>query len=590
MPGKEIKQERKNTMNKKNENPLMDIFVYVDEKKQVIFSVVCSIISVIAGFVPYIACAMLVNSLMKGQLQAKTIYIWGGSAVCGYLIKTGMFMLASYCSHKMAYSVMAKIRTMMAKKLLTVSLGDVKKKTAGEYKQIIMDEIEHLEYPLAHMIPELTSNILGFVLVLLLVFVNSWQLGLAAVGTLAVGFVIYGMMMAGSDVMGIFKKYTADSEHMSGAMVEYVKGMEVIKAYGQTASSMEKFSSAVLTFRDSMKKWFAHCYPYIAGFYVVTPNSLLFVLPLGALLLSKGIIDLSSFIFCMFLAFGVAEPLIKMVEFADQIMAINTTMTKVNEFMAMEDLPEGRMDIASADVLEMKNVNFGYDDNQVLKNISFRVKKGQRIAFVGASGSGKSTIAKLLVRFYDPQDGAVLLNGRDIRNTSMKELMDQVSYVTQDNFLIDASVFDNIKIGNENATKEQVIEAAKKASCHQFIMEFADGYDTSVGGVGGRMSGGQKQRIAIARTILKEAPIVILDEATAFMDPENENLVQNSMEALTKDKTLIMIAHRLQTVVNCDCIYVMNQGEIVASGSHEELLKNCEIYINMWKHNEGMEV
>lgn len=590
MPGKEIKQERKDTMNKKNENPLMDIFVYVDEKKQVIFSVVCSIISVIAGFVPYIACAMLVNSLLKGQLQAKTIYIWGGSAVCGYLIKTWMFMLASHCSHKMAYSVMAKIRTMMAKKLLTVSLGDVKKKTAGEYKQIIMDEIEHLEYPLAHMIPELTSNILGFVLVLLLVFVNSWQLGLAAVGTLAVGFVIYGMMMAGSDVMGIFKKYTADSEHMSGAMVEYVKGMEVIKAYGQTASSMEKFSSAVLTFRDSMKKWFAHCYPYIAGFYVVTPNSLLFVLPVGALLLSKGIIDLSSFIFCMFLAFGVAEPLIKMVEFADQIMAINTTMTKVNEFMAMEDLPEGRMDIASADVLEMKNVNFGYDDKQVLKNISFRVKKGQRIAFVGASGSGKSTIAKLLVRFYDPQDGAVLLNGQDIRNTSMKELMDQVSYVTQDNFLIDASVFDNIKIGNENATKEQVIEAAKKAGCHQFIMEFADGYDTSVGGVGGRMSGGQKQRIAIARTILKEAPIVILDEATAFMDPENENLVQNSMEALTKDKTLIMIAHRLQTVVNCDCIYVMNQGEIVASGSHEELLKNCEIYINMWKHNEGMEV
>ena len=435
------------------------------------------------------------------------------------------------------------------------------------------------------MLPELTSNILGFLIVVIYMFTVSWQLALASLGTLVLGFLIYGMMMAGKDVMGMFQKYTKDSETMAGTMVEYVNGMEVIKAFGRTASSMEKFSSAVKAFRDSMIAWFKHCHPFLAGFYVVTPNSLMLVLPIGIVLLSTGSITLNHFIICMFLAFGVAQPLIKIMEFADHIMAITTTMGKVDEIMEMEELPQGKSSLQAADHLAMKHISFSYGDVEVLHDVSFEVHKGQKVAFVGASGSGKSTIAKLLVRFYDPDVGGIQIDGIDIRNTSLNNLMSKISFVTQDNYLFDTSIKENIRMGDIFASDEEVICASKQAGCHEFICSLPDGYETLSGNAGNKLSGGQKQRIAIARAILKDAPIVILDEASAFMDPENEDRVQKSIEALTKEKTLIMIAHRLHTIIHCDCIFVVNDGRIIASGTHEELLKSCEIYQTLWERN-----
>ena len=496
---------------------------------------------------------------------------------------------ASSVSHRMAYSAMGEIRTTLAQKLLRISLGKVKEKSAGEYKQMLMDEIEHLEYPLAHMVPELTSNLIGFIAVLVYIFIESWQLGLAAVGTLVVGFIIYGMMTAGHDLMAIFKQFTSDSEKMTGIMVEYVSGMEVIKAFGRTASSMEKFTTSVMKFKESMQVWFAHCYPYMAGFYVVTPNSLLFVLPIGVALMAAGKLPIEVFITCAFLAFGVAEPLIKIVEFSDNLTAIQTTMKKVNELLDIEEMNQGSLKLNGADIVEAENVVFGYHEKEILHGISFQVKKGEKIAFVGASGSGKSTIAKLIARFYDVQEGSIKINGQDIRNVTMENLMQQINYVTQDNYLLDMSIADNIRLGNPSASDERVIEIAKQIGCHDFIMTLPQQYQTTVGGAGARLSGGQKQRIAIARAMLKDAPIVILDEATAFMDPENESLVQQSINTLTRDKTLIMIAHRLQTVVDCDRIYVVNAGNIIASGTHEQLLASCENYRMMWKHHNGEE-
>ena len=368
--------------------------------------------------------------------------------------------------------------------------------------------------------------------------------------------------------------------------VEYVNGMEVIKAFGRTASSMEKFSSAVKAFRDSMIAWFNHCHPFLAGFYVVTPNSLMLVLPIGILLLAAGSITLEHFILCMFLAFGVAQPLIKIMEFADHIMAITTTMGKVDEIMRMEELPQGVSTLPGADVLNMSHVSFGYGDTEVLHDVSLEVHKGQKVAFVGPSGSGKSTIAKLLVRFYDPDAGGIQINGIDIRNVPLDDLMSNISFVTQDNFLFDTSIKENIRMGNITATDEDVINAAKQAGCHEFITSLSEGYETAAGNAGNKLSGGQKQRIAIARAILKDAPIVILDEASAFMDPENEDRVQKSIEALTEKKTLIMIAHRLHTVIHCDCIFVVDDGHIIARGTHDELLKNCMVYQTLWERNQ----
>lgn len=573
-------------MKNKGANPIAEVFSYVNDKRLIGLSVFLAVIAVLSGLLPYFAASYLVIGLVSETLTENHVLVWGILAIVGYLFKTICLTLSSICSHKMGYAVMAEIRTMLTQKLLRLSMGKATKRNAGEYKEILMDEVEHLEYPLAHMLPELTSNILGFLIVVIYMFTVSWQLALASLGTLVLGFLIYGMMMAGKDVMGMFQKYTKDSETMAGTMVEYVNGMEVIKAFGRTASSMEKFSSAVKAFRDSMIAWFKHCHPFLAGFYVVTPNSLMLVLPIGIVLLSTGSITLNHFIICMFLAFGVAQPLIKIMEFADHIMAITTTMGKVDEIMEMEELPQGKSSLQAADHLAMKHISFSYGDVEVLHDVSFEVHKGQKVAFVGASGSGKSTIAKLLVRFYDPDVGGIQIDGIDIRNTSLDNLMSKISFVTQDNYLFDTSIKENIRMGDIFASDEDVICASKQAGCHEFICSLPDGYETLSGNAGNKLSGGQKQRIAIARAILKDAPIVILDEASAFMDPENEDRVQKSIEALTKEKTLIMIAHRLHTIIHCDCIFVVNDGRIIASGTHEELLKSCEIYQTLWERNQ----
>lgn len=575
-------------MKQKKNNPIAEVFTYATDKKKVVFSILLAIISVFGGLIPYFSSANLVILIIREMLVVNDVLFWGGLAIGGYVIKSICYTLSSGCSHKMAYSILAEIRTKLTSKLLRISLGNAEKKTAGEYKQILMDEVEHLEYPLAHMIPELTSHILGFLVLIVTMFICGWQLALASIGTLILGFLIYGMMMSGKDVMKMFEKYTKDSEMMSSSMVEYVGGMEVIKAFGQTASSMEKFKTAVLTFCNSMKAWFAHCYPYLAGFYVVTPNSLLIVMPIGVLLMANGFISFEMFILCMFLSFGIAEPIIKVMEFADHIMAITTTMGKVDEIFALDELPEGTNPLHDIETIEAKNICFGYtEDNEVIHDVSFTIKKGQRVAFVGSSGSGKSTLAKLLVRFYDISSGSIQINGTDIRNYPLRQLMDNISFVTQDNFLFDTSIMENIRVGNPAASDTDIIEAATKSTCEEFIRLFPAAYDTKVGDAGAKLSGGQRQRIAIARTILKNAPLVILDEASAFIDPENEDKIQKSMEALTEGKTLIMIAHRLNTVMNCDCIYVVDKGKIIASGTHKELITHCPIYQKLWKHNRG---
>ncbi len=578
-------------MSPKRSIPVTKVFTYTKDRKKAAYSVMLAILSVFGGLIPYLSASRLVILIITHSLTPFSTLYWGGCAIAGYFCKTVCYTLSSSFSHQMAYQTIAEIRIMLTDKLLLLSLGKTAEKTTGEYKNILMDEMEHLEYPLAHMLPELTSNILGFIVMLISLLIISWPLALASLGTLILGFLVYGLMMSGKNVMEMYQKYTKDSEMMSSAMVEYVSGMEVIKAFGKTASSMNKFSTAVTTFRNSMKNWFAHCYPYLAGFYVITPNSLFFVLPIGMLLMSHNLITITQFILCMFLSLGVSEPIIKIMEFADHIMAITTTLKKVDELLETDELSQGTMSFSDTDLLTVNNLTFGYESkNKVLNNINFSVKKGQKIAFVGSSGSGKSTIAKLLVRFYDPESGSIQINHTDIQTVPLKLLMDNISFVSQDNFLFNTTIYENIRIGNPAASQAEIIDAAKKAACHDFIEDFTDGYNTLVGEDGGKLSGGQKQRIAIARTMLKNAPIVILDEASAFIDPENEEKIQLSIQHLTEGKTLIMIAHRLNTIINCDCIYVVDKGHIVNRGTHEELLKKCAVYQKLWFCNQGQEV
>ena len=371
---------------------------------------------------------------------------------------------------------------------------------------------------------------------------------------------------------------------MNATIVEYVNGMEVIKAFNQTASSMDRFQSSVLKVRDVTTKWYRHCWPFMSISQAVLPSSIAFVLPVGMALFSGDAVSLSELILCILLSMAIVGSLQTFLDFWESTAVVAEVQPRIQALLDMEELPEPTQPKHSAGAnVELKDVHFGYGDSEVIRGVSFAAKAGTVTALVGPSGSGKSTLAKLVARFWDVDAGAVLVGGTDIRELSLSDLTEKISFVSQDNFLFHMSLRDNIRIGKPDATDKEVEWAAAQAGCDEFIARFPEGYDTNAGDAGARLSGGERQRIAIARAILKNAPIVILDEATAFTDPENEDKLQRSIDELTKGKTLIVIAHRLSTIMYADQILVLEDGQITARGTHEQLLADSETYLDMWK-------
>ena len=389
------------------------------------------------------------------------------------------------------------------------------------------------------------------------------------------------MLIGRGDMM---TEYMAANANMNGTIVEYVNGMEVIKAFNQTASSMDRFKTSVLKVRDVTTKWYRHCWPFMSISQAVLPSSIAFVLPVGMALFSGGAVSLSELILCILLSMAIVGSLQTFLDFWESTAVVAEVQPRIQALLDMEELPEPAQPKHGdgADV-ELKDVHFGYGDSEVIHGISFTAKEGTVTALVGPSGSGKSTLAKLIARFWDVDAGAILVGGADIREIALPELMEQISFVSQDNFLFNMSLRDNIRIGKPDATDKEVEWAASQAGCDEFIARFPQGYDTNAGDAGARLSGGERQRIAIARAILKNAPIVILDEATAFTDPENEDKLQQSIDRLTQGKTLIVIAHRLSTIMYADQILVLEDGQITARGTHEQLLAGSETYLDMWK-------
>ena len=544
-------------------------------------SVVLAIISVASGLVPYFAVAEIVNLLISGEMDFSVYLQWGLIGLIAYFARSVFHGLSTRCSHEATFRVLSEMRRTIAEKLTRVPMGYLTATPSGRLKTTMVERIEQMEVPLAHIIPEMTANLLVPVALVVYLFVLDWRMALASLATIPLGMLCYMAQMKEYP-----KKYAAvmqANKHMNATTVEYVGGIEVIKAFNQSAASYEKFTDAVRQNTRLMLEWMKSTQGYSALMMTLWPAVLIAVLPVGCLLYQNGSLSASDFITIAILSLGIIGPLVAAIFLTDDFSKIATITGEIAVVLEEPELdrPKAQKKLEGHDI-SLRDVHFAYKDVQVLNGVSLDIKAGMRTALVGPSGSGKSTIAKLIASYWDVSSGRITIGGIDVKTLPPEQVMDLIGYVSQDNFLFNVSVRENIRMGRPEATDEDVEAIAKAAGCHDFIMSLTHGYDTSVGGAGGHLSGGERQRVAIARAMMKNAPIVILDEATSYTDPENEAILQESIGRLTRGKTLIVIAHRLSTITEADQIAVVDDGRIVAVGKHAELVQCCPLYAQMW--------
>ena len=550
-------------------------------KRLLITSVIFAVLGAAAGIVPYLAVSRLIIRICARDYTLQAIFVTALIALAGYLGQLCLSTLSTIRSHRAAFTVLKNIRMQLTAKLSRVPMGFILDTPSGKFKTMLVDTVEKLELPLAHIIPELTANLLIPFLMLVYFFYLDWRLALTAFATFPLGLICYMGMM--KDYEKRYAKVLTASKNMDAATVEYIGGIEVIKAFNQSTVSYRKYTEAIAESENSNAEWFKKTNPYYAAGIAIAPSSLLGVLPLGCWFFIHGSISAGSFISCIILSLGLIAPLIQALRYTDSLAMVDSTVKEIAKLLEAEEMnrPKNAVPIKE-NTIAFSHVSFAYSDTEVLHDISFQAVPNGMTAFVGPSGSGKSTIARLIASFWEASNGSVMIGGCDVRNIPLSQVMERVGYVSQDNYLFHLSIRENIRIGKPDATDAEIEQAAKKASCHDFISALPQGYDTIAGDGGNNLSGGEKQRIAIARAILKDSPIIVLDEATAFTDPENEAVIQRSIGELVAGKTLIVIAHRLSTITMADKIIVMNHGRIEAEGAHQSLLKSCELYRTLW--------
>lgn len=559
------------------------------EKKKMILSVILSVISVMLGLVPFYCMYELISMFVADTVTTGEIVKWCIIALLSYALKILTFTLSTGTSHSMAYTILEVLRLRLADRFLHAPLGNVENHTIGEIKNMMVDKIENLEPPLAHMIPEGAGHIVLPVVSIIALFIIDWRLALASLVTFPLSLVCMALTFKISGKN--FAKYDESANYMNSTIVEYIEGIEVIKAFGRAGVSYEKYAGAITDFRTFVIKWLSSTFATMKLSFALFPSTLIGTLPVALALANGDTITGAQAALAVMLSISMVGSLAKLEVFSENMRQVKFTVENLNEFLEMPELPEPekRADINHTGV-ELRNVHFSYtgdEKDEVLHGVDLKLPEGSFTALVGPSGGGKSTVAKLISRFWDVTSGEITLGGVNIKNMPLAQLSGYVSFVTQDNYLFRCSLLENIRLGNPNATDEQVKEAARAAQCEEFIAKLPQGYDTPAGEAGKRLSGGEKQRIAIARMMLKNAPIVILDEATAFTDPENEDKIQRSIAELTKGKTLLVIAHRLSTIKNADNIVVLKNGKIEAEGTQQQLLENCPLYRDMWQAHIG---
>lgn len=575
---------------------LNKVFEYAgSHKKTIHLASFIMLLSVIMGVVPFLFAYQIINPLILGQNLEFTrlVILLAGILIC-LVLQALLGGLGLNMSHKAAYNTLFGLGTSLQKKMENLPLGAIEEKGTGAIKKMFVDDIGSLEVLLAHSLPEGIANLIVPVMVYIAMFFVDWRLALMSLASIPLSIVAMMIMYsAGMKKMG---PYYMASGKMNNTIIEYVNGMEVVKVFNKQTESYKRFSKDVGDYRDYALAWYKTAWPWMALYSALLPCTIILTLPLGGYFAYMGYVSLSDLILVLCLSLSIGLPLLKALGFLPTMPQLNYKISALEDALNIEPLKQGENKFKGIDhTISYDNVTFGYQLSKmgengqpetyiknVIHNVSFTAKVGEKTAIVGESGSGKSTLAKLLIHYYDVLEGSISIGGQNLQDMSLKALNKEISYVSQDQYLFNTSLLENIRIGNLSATDEEVIEAAKKAQCMEFLDKLPNGIYSLAGEAGKMLSGGERQRISLARAILKNAPIVVLDEATAYADPENEEKMEAAIAELVKGKTLIVIAHKLPAIVDADQILVMNHGRLVANGKHKDLLESSAEYRKLW--------
>ena len=562
------------------------------KRRLLIGAMLLAVITAIMQFVPIIAVYNILIELAEHALDPSLIdkaYIWQwGYIALGAFFAFGVLTFASLMlSHIAAFNILYEIRMQLAQKMVRLPLGFFSRRASGELKKIMGDDVERIELFIAHHIPDIVTAVLFPLILVSYMFAVDWRLAIVVLAVLAVAFYVMGRMYTGKKIREVSGRYVETLGRMNASIVEYIRGIQVVKTFTESTNAYRKLNDDIKEYRKFANEVNVQYQPTYVGFLTILSSALLFIIPVAVWLLVRSA-SYTAFVpvILMFLLFGVTIffPVLKLLWIGGFLNQNNMGIQKIDDILYMDEIEEPAVPRQPRDAsVEFRDVSFAYDSTPVLKAVSFIAHPGTVTALVGPSGAGKSTVAMLAARFWDIQEGEILVGGVPVKEISIPVLMDNVAFVFQDNTLFFDTIEENILMGNQEATFEEVTRAAEAAQCHTFIEALPDGYQTLVGEGGTYLSGGEAQRIALARAILKDAPIILLDEATAFADPENEGKILDAFSHLTKGKTVLVIAHRLGTVTNADRILYMDKGVIAEAGTHEELLALGARYAQMWK-------
>ncbi len=562
------------------------------KRRLLIGAMLLAVITAIMQFVPIIAVYNILIELAEHALDPSLIdkaYIWQwGYIALGAFFAFGVLTFASLMlSHIAAFNILYEIRMQLVQKMVRLPLGFFSRRASGELKKIMGDDVERIELFIAHHIPDIVTAVLFPLILVSYMFAVDWRLAIVVLAVLAVAFYVMGRMYTGKKIREVSGRYVETLGRMNASIVEYIRGIQVVKTFTESTNAYRKLNDDIKEYRKFANEVNVQYQPTYVGFLTILSSALLFIIPVAVWLLVRSA-SYTAFVpvILMFLLFGVTIffPVLKLLWIGGFLNQNNMGIQKIDDILYMDEIEEPAVPRQPRDAsVEFRDVSFAYDSTPVLKAVSFIAHPGTVTALVGPSGAGKSTVAMLAARFWDIQEGEILVGGVPVKEISIPVLMDNVAFVFQDNTLFFDTIEENIRMGNQEATFEEVTRAAEAAQCHTFIEALPDGYQTLVGEGGTYLSGGEAQRIALARAILKDAPIILLDEATAFADPENEGKILDAFSHLTKGKTVLVIAHRLGTVTNADRILYMDKGVIAEAGTHEELLALGARYAQMWK-------